>query len=146
VPVEGFSIDISTELLDAFTESLRSRNVSIRFYAGAWETYRPTTSSGRPFDLVLTSETIYRQKSVPSLLAVLMAASKSSVGGPELDDILPGLCIRATLVLVAAKAMYFGVGGNVDDFQRAAEDVGAVVTDAWELPTGVRRTILRLTW
>lgn len=146
MPVEGFSIDISTELLDAFTESLRSRNVSIRFYAGAWETYRPTTSSGRPFDLVLTSETIYRQKSVPSLLAVLMAASKSSVGGPELDDILPGLCIRATLVLVAAKAMYFGVGGNVDDFQRAAEDVGAVVTDAWELPTGVRRTILRLTW
>ena len=42
--------------------------------------------------------------------------------------------------------MYFGVGGNVDDFRRAAEDAGAVVTSVWELPTGVRRVILELTW
>lgn len=75
-----------------------------------------------------------------------MAASKSSVESPELDDILPGLSIRPTLILVAAKAMYFGVGGNVDDFRRAAEDAGAVVADVWELPTGVRRIILKLTW
>ena len=66
--------------------------------------------------------------------------------GPKLDNILPGLSIRATLVLVAAKTMYFGVGGNVDDFRRAAEDVGAVATDVWELPTGVRRIILKLIW
>jgi len=49
-------------------------------------------------------------------------------------------------VLVAAKAVYFGVGGNVDDFRRVAEDMGAVVVDVWELPTGVRRVILKLAW
>lgn len=120
--------------------------MSIRFYAGAWQKYQPATSSGRPFNLVLTSETIYRQESTASLLAVLKAASKSSVEGPDLDSILPRLSIRAPLVLVAAKSMYFGVGGNVDDFRRAAKDVGAMVTDVWELPTGVRRVILELTW
>lgn len=79
-------------------------------------------------------------------MAVLKAASESSVEGPELYGGLPAPPTRATLVLAAAKAVYFGVGGNVDDFRRAAEDVGAMVTDVWELPTGVRRVILKLTW
>ncbi|KAF9517810.1 hypothetical protein BS47DRAFT_1371242 [Hydnum rufescens UP504] len=93
-------VEISPELIDAFCASLRSLHITLRFFTGSWKSLLETKTSVlhtmvRPYDIVLTSETIYRQASLESL-----------IGGPS-------------WCLVAAKVVYFGVGGGVNEFLRA---------------------------
>lgn len=60
-------IDLTPELKAAFLASLSSLNISLRLFCGSWETF-PHAS---PYDIVLTSETIYRPESLPSLVGLL---------------------------------------------------------------------------
>jgi protein-histidine N-methyltransferase len=48
------------------------------------------------------------------------------------------------IVLVAAKILYFGVGGSVDEFTAMAEAAGATVTTVLDIELGVGRRILKL--
>jgi protein-histidine N-methyltransferase len=50
------------------------------------------------------------------------------------------------LCLVAAKVLYFGVGGGVEGFVRAVEAEGGVVRTVWEHREGVGRRIMRIEW
>lgn len=59
------------------------------------------------FNLILTAESIYNSASVPQLLSAFDGC------------IMPG-----GVVLVAAKAYYFGVGGGVASFKKAIADDG----------------------
>lgn len=83
----------------------------------------------------MTSETIYRSESVPSLLEALR---KSSVLNSQ---------ARPARCLVAAKVVYFGVGGSIRDFIRALEsDRGGTAKVVWQEDKGVARQILELSW
>lgn len=170
-------------LLSAFTSSLSQQNVHLQFFIGSWDGFDvdfvwrsdpplPDDATKRPYyDLVLTSETIYRIESLPALLRVLRSASScttektleertadlsldgatNSAGSKGDDGDREGIC------LVAAKVLYFGVGGGVQDFARAIEDgqhvqderesrgKGSVET-VWERKDGVGRKIMRVRW
>lgn len=78
-----------------------------RFYAGDWSDFTTLIKPSRgcventPYDIILTSETIYSATSQPKLLTALK----------NLINPLNGV------VFVAAKCYYFGVGGSVQMFQ-----------------------------
>ncbi|CAE6511946.1 unnamed protein product [Rhizoctonia solani] len=112
-------------LRSAFLDSLAAHHIELRFFSGPWDGFNPST----PYDLVLTSETIYQPTSVPSLVRLLRDASGSS-----------GKC------LVAAKMVYFGVGGGIREFEQVSEKDGGSSKCVWEQREGVGRSILQITY
>lgn len=126
---------IDEGLLEAFKASLRRHNITLRFISGAWTNFVFTPSLPK-VDCILTSETIYNTASVPSLISV-MKRSRSNVRATQ--QTLP-------LILVAAKVLYFGVGGGVKEFARAVEEEGGEAGVVWEVTQGVGRQIIRVTF
>lgn len=177
-PRQAGDVDLTPPFLDAFRASLAKHNIRLRFSAGSWDSFMPRELSSvndaaedRPYDLIVTSETIYRMSNVPSLLAVLRMASAASPSLPSNQNARsPGFLssllnrnrspttpsavdtneVRWTwskpLVLVAAKVLYFGVGGSVDEFESMAQEQGANLAVVHETKIGVGRKILRLSW
>lgn len=87
---------------------------------------------------MLTSETIYRTESLPSLTAIMRGACNADVP-KSVDDYL---------CLVAAKVLYFGVGGGVAEFVRCVRDLdrGGTVETVWEKTQGVERRVMSVRW
>ena len=73
-----------------------------KFYYGDWADFVTShcESGESPYDIILTSETIYSPSSQPKLLQALKKLTNQSTG----------------LVVMAAKVHYFGVGGSVAMF------------------------------
>lgn len=181
-------LTFTPSLLTAFTSSLSQHNIHLRFFIGSWDgfdvgsVWRSTplksdgTAKGPYYDIVLTSETIYRSESLPALLRILRSASSGSAE-KTLEERAAELSLDAStsgagskggdvkgedgaaqgLCLVAAKVLYFGVGGGVQDFVRAVEDGQGVqdesedrgkgrVETVWERKEGVGRKIMRARW
>ena len=121
-------VDITPELLDRFENDLKSRDIVIDTISGAWGEeflievpFSPSSSRL----LVLASETIYSPDTLPSFIRVLAETARSS------------------RVLVAAKKVYFGVGGGVDDFVREWERIGGATDRVMEVgDDGVARVVL----
>ena len=139
-------INITPELKSAFLSSLSERNISLRFFAGSWETFDFTNIPPQRYNIVLTSETIYRAENLPSLVTLLRSACLGITPNEgEKPTSNPSLC------LVAAKAVYFGVGGGVSNFIDAVEGNGSreklgTVETVWETKTGVKRNVLSVAW
>ncbi|KAF7311503.1 hypothetical protein MKEN_01052600 [Mycena kentingensis (nom. inval.)] len=123
-------LQITPELKAAFIASLEKYKLRLRFFSGPWEELTSQLTSGALFDIVLTSETIYRLDSVPALIALLHAASGEQ-----------------TICLVAAKVLYFGVGGGVSEFVGVLEsERKGTARTVWERTLGVGRKILQIEW
>jgi protein-histidine N-methyltransferase len=135
-------------MLEGVTASRNQHSIQLRFSAGSWSTFEPRQQSDAPFDLVVTSETIYRSANVPALLSVLRSAStreQQHKGGLFASFSMFGKVPDAQpLILVAAKILYFGVGGSVDEFEGIAKALGASVTTVHETNVGVGRRIMKL--
>ncbi|KZV73910.1 hypothetical protein PENSPDRAFT_626633 [Peniophora sp. CONT] len=116
-------LSITPYLVTAFKTSLSTHNISLHFFSGSWDGF-PTSTS---YDCVLTSETIYREESIPPLLQVLRES-------------------KADTCLVAAKVLYFGVGGGVQEFVKAVEKQDGKVEDVWDQREGVARKIMSVHW
>ncbi|KAG0699811.1 hypothetical protein DFH29DRAFT_1081054 [Suillus ampliporus] len=131
----SLELNISDNLKDAFHQSLMTYGVHLRFFSGSWDTF-DLRQSGGSYNLVLTSETIYRMESLPSLAAVMRGACDSPT------DVTQYLC------LVAAKVLYFGVGGGVAEFVRCVRDLdkGGTVETVWEKTLGVERRVMSVRW
>ncbi|KAG8930542.1 hypothetical protein FRC02_004057 [Tulasnella sp. 418] len=132
-PDDGGELSLDSELLDAFLSSLAAYHVQLRFFSGDWATFLPVIQPGDTptFDLILTSETIYRTSSLPSLISILKRLKPSS----EQDS-------QPSMALVAAKILYFGVGGGVAEFSDEVLNAGGRIKNVWESNTGVGRRIL----
>ncbi|KAI0031588.1 hypothetical protein K488DRAFT_6360, partial [Vararia minispora EC-137] len=143
-------LSITPTFLSAFQASLSQHRVNLRFFSGSWDGFdvaRVLDAPGVAYNVVLTSETIYRTDSTSSLLRLLREACLS--GAPTPTTSLPEDIeqTRSYTCLVAAKVLYFGVGGGVAEFVRAVETDGRGRVDTvWEQATGVARRILRITW
>ncbi|KAF8903025.1 hypothetical protein CPB85DRAFT_1377111 [Mucidula mucida] len=124
-PSSAADIPITPKLKAAFLASLKEYSINLRFSSGSWRTLIPD----HRYDVVLTSETIYRSESVPPLVALL----KSS-------------CCPNTICLVAAKVFYFGVGGGIAAFIKAVKESSGDSKAVWERNAGVGRKILRIHW
>jgi len=146
-------LEISPELMDAFCASLRSLNITLRFFTGSWKSLLENKTSvlhtmARPYDIVLTSETIYRQASLGSLIGVLSSAAATTsppfATSANKDKVVDGER-EGQWGLVAAKVVYFGVGGGVNEFLHAIKDRGEVET-VWDQKGGVGRVVMRVHW
>jgi len=148
-------------LKSAFQASLKEYNIHLRFFAGSWNDFYPHLTGG-PYHLVLTSETIYRSDSLKPLIKLLRVACGCHPQSGDLSEFIeqklslhPNPPFSSTepepyLCLVAAKVLYFGVGGGISDFVRTIEgspgqEIGKVET-VWEKKTGVGRSVMRIRW
>lgn len=98
---------LSPALLDSFRTALTTRNIELTLLSGSWSLpeYLPCIPAPTGNTLILASETIYSPAALVSFSQILRQLL-SRVG--------------AGRALVAAKKMYFGVGGGVDEFQAEA--------------------------
>ncbi|KAG6814488.1 hypothetical protein H0H92_000013 [Tricholoma furcatifolium] len=118
---------INPALKEAFLDCLKAYKISLRFFSGSWLSF-PV----EPYDIVLTSETIYRSESLASLLTLLKGAAAQKD--------------REHLCLVAAKVLYFGVGGGVGEFVGRVKEEGGSIDNVWEVAVGVGRRIMSVHW
>ncbi|KAJ7587047.1 hypothetical protein C8J56DRAFT_90802 [Mycena floridula] len=138
-------LPISTELKAAFLSSLDTYRIVLRFFAGPWQDFGVAS----PYDMVLTSETIYNNKSLPSLLDLMERACGAGSKDVALEDPTAKLSLSSSsyICLVAAKVLYFGVGGGVSEFTKKVEEKGrGSVETVWEKNVGVGRRIMSVKW
>ncbi|TFY68670.1 hypothetical protein EVG20_g3463 [Dentipellis fragilis] len=149
-PSVAGELDFSPSLRAAFQASLTKHHIYLRFFTGAWDSFSvdKTLGLGKRYDVVLTSETIYRSESLPALLRVLREAS-CGAGEEDIAARAANLSLEDTryVCLVAAKVLYFGVGGGVEEFVDAVQagEKGTVET-VWERNVGVGRKVMKVMW
>jgi len=115
--------DVTVELKDQFLETLHSLGIEFQFVVGAWgnslivNTLHPKHQLMEKhlskYDLVLSSEGIYSLSSLPQFTNVLATCSRGSA-------------------LVAAKKLYFGVGGGITEFLEELEKHEKTGKIVWE--------------
>ena len=147
-------LPVNPALVAAFLESLSAKNLHIHFLCGSWSTY----NINRRFEIILTSETMYRPESIPDLLDVLW---KAYANPPSLtiDATLEGaveekLSLEDPKCYVAGKVLYFGVGGGLPDFISGLEGSRGSKCSRrngkWEAlrehSQGVVRKVLQVSW
>ena len=111
--------------------AMESASSKTKFYFGDWADFATSHSaSGElPYDIILTSETIYSVQSQPKLLRAMKKLTNQSGG----------------LVIMAAKTHYFGVGGGVSMFRDLVERDGHFeVVVGRNITSNVPRIILLL--
>lgn len=105
-------LDVTPELLEAFRRSLKNAKIEISLLAGPWTPELVTATAPVKDEkmLVLAAETIYSPSSTPAFTKTVLDLLRTGESG------------RA---IVAAKRVYFGVGGGVADFEKTVEQMGA---------------------
>jgi protein-histidine N-methyltransferase len=135
-------LELTSEVLEAFRRSLDLNCITLSFLSGAWSTdfvdllYRsgiPTSLPETTKALVLGSETIYSPFALESFSKTLL-----SILHRERQE-RPSGNARA---LIAAKRLYFGVGGSLDDFVDRMRGLGAAIGVLLEETQGVRRGVV----
>ncbi|PHH92221.1 hypothetical protein CDD83_8332 [Cordyceps sp. RAO-2017] len=145
---DAFSIEDELELgpdiLDAFRADLSVHGITLSFLSGAWSpdfvqllycTHPaiPDTPSSPPLTVLLGAETIYSPAALRAFAETVFAVLDREGADAGADAV----------ALVAAKRLYFGVGGSMDDFIHMAESSGGHVTRLREETQGVRRGVVR---
>lgn len=108
IPVMDDELLLTDQLIDMFYKDMQERNVSISLISGSWGrqfnsllySLMPSTNDQV---LVITSETIYQPENLPLISETLIDINTHFT--------------QKTHTLVAAKDIYFGVGGSILDFQ-----------------------------
>lgn len=144
--VEG-ELEINEHVVASFKSFLISSNISLLFVSGGWSSDfvnliygdAPASSngangSGGGHTLIMGAETIYSPFALASFTDTLLAM---------LDRERQGDANRLAVAIVAAKRLYFGVGGSLDDFVDKIRDLGAVVSMMREETEGVRRGVVK---
>lgn len=137
---EDEELDITPELLDRFVKDLSTRGITVAFISGAWSPEFVNlalgeNSEGNRRTLVMASETIYSPSSLGIFSETLLDLLRRST--------TPTVKSRA---LIAAKKVYFGVGGGVDEFLAALKGISGNQFDVREKvdikSEGVGRVVL----
>jgi protein-histidine N-methyltransferase len=127
-PEAAGDLDASEELRCEFLKDLESRGIQIELVSGSWGQGMLEIVGREAFDIVMGSETIYSPATTPDFTAVLLQSLKRGGRG-----------------LVAAKRIYFGVGGSVEDFVREVEKLGWSTKTARDMvEVGVGRVIVEV--
>ena len=144
-PIEG-DLQITRDLVSAIDLKLKAANVDISAISGAWGSAfidliikaNTTDGSSPALMLILASETIYSPASLRDFTQTLFSLL-SQHDSPSCE----------ALALVAAKRVYFGVGGGVDEFMAVLEEMGGSGRCVWDSSSeegrqGVGRCILEV--
>ncbi|KNG87888.1 hypothetical protein ANOM_003859 [Aspergillus nomiae NRRL 13137] len=139
---EELELDITPELLEAFQKDLAERGISVEFISGAWspafvDLAFSSTEKANGGTLILASETIYSPASLSAFSETLLALLHRPVHAG-----------KRSRALLAAKKVYFGVGGGVDEFLEVFNTVGGDGLDVRERldvkSEGVGRIVLEI--
>lgn len=133
---ETASWDVEAELpADQVPTMLQKVANRSRAFVGDWSGL-PSFLQGTRYDMIVTSETIYSEEALPSLVHLLLMSLQKPHG----------------VGYVAAKTVYFGVGGGTLPFctllgQTTDADGNKLRFEkVFESGSAVKREILKLTW
>ncbi|EAW15112.1 protein-histidine N-methyltransferase [Aspergillus clavatus NRRL 1] len=135
-------LDITPELVESFQKDLAARNITLEFISGAWspafvDLVFSSYGEGKGKTLILASETIYSPASLAAFSETLIALLRRS-GNEQ----------ARSKSLIAAKKVYFGVGGGVDEFVSVLRGLNGSDLDVEEQvdidSEGVGRVILKI--
>ena len=142
-PYSG-DLEITQDLQKRFLETLRCLNVNISAISGSWgsalvdlimQQHPASTSNEQCETIIMASETIYSPSTIrafTSTLLDLLNAAKERGSGAK--------------AFIAAKRVYFGVGGGVDEFMETMTQMGGEGKVAWQSKgEGVERVIIEVT-
>jgi protein-histidine N-methyltransferase len=138
-PEENGELYLTPEILTAFKNALSATGITITLISGSW-TPIPTLLSLIPCSpdlntFVLGSETIYSPASLEAFTDAIVALMSR---------------VKTGKTVVAAKRVYFGVGGSVDGFRTACAERGCVAYEmefeglGGEGEGGVRRCLVEV--
>ncbi|ODM19847.1 hypothetical protein SI65_04833 [Aspergillus cristatus] len=140
---EEEELDVTPELLEEFQKDLAKRGITIDFISGAWspafvDLAFSNSPSGNHRTLVLASETIYSPLSLGAFTETLLELLRRS-----------GTTESKSKALIAAKKVYFGVGGGVNEFLAVLRNTSGDEMDVKKLvdvkSEGVGRVVLEVT-
>ena len=151
-------LEIDHEIVDAFRRDMCRRGISLSFISGAWsprfvdlalpekDTY---VLAEKPCCLlILASETIYSPSSLVPFAEMLVSLLQRGAAWSPKHETIEGRLIPAPRALIAAKRVYFGVGGGVADFLSTLDDTAGGVLAVKEKvdveDEGVGRVILEV--
>ncbi|KAH8891048.1 hypothetical protein GQ53DRAFT_649652 [Thozetella sp. PMI_491] len=136
-------LELGEAVVAAFKEFLISNHITLSFLSGAWSTEfvdllypsEPSPASSElTRALVAGAETIYSPFALSSFTETLLSILQREHGER------PG---GQAVAIIAAKRLYFGVGGSLDDFVAKIQGLGAHVDTLREETEGVRRGVVR---
>jgi protein-histidine N-methyltransferase len=140
-PDQDEELDITPGLVQEFKDDLAQRGISVDFVSGAWSAEFVdlviSSGSGARKTLVLASETIYSPASLVAFSETLLELLRRS-----------NTVSARSRALIAAKKVYFGVGGGVDEFLAVLRNLCANELDVQQKLTvqseGVGRVVLEV--
>ena len=135
---EPGDLEVDSELVSQFEQALAERSIHLRFFSGGWDSLHVGTRA----DMVLSSETVYSLANLHSLCRVLQSICWPT---PQ-ENAKTGVDRKTTLCLVAAKVLYFGVGGGIDAFLHELEHSRGWHAKQHEQVSGVGRVVLQIGW
>ncbi|KAL1854723.1 hypothetical protein Plec18170_004814 [Paecilomyces lecythidis] len=148
---EEEELDIDPSLIESFRTDLKDRGITIDFISGAWSPefvelaltgqQGRSNNDARPWrTLILASETIYSPSSLGAFSETLLSLLRRCGAGTTTGSKTRGL--------VAAKKVYFGVGGGVDEFLAVLNQMAGAAVEVQqrvEVKTeGVGRVVLQV--
>lgn len=107
-------LELTPEILQSFTASLASGNITLNFLSGSWT---PSLASLIPSSapnmgtVILGAETIYSPAATAAFVSLLAELLQR---------------VKMAKAMIGAKRIYFGVGGSVDGLKEACREKGAV--------------------
>lgn len=138
-------LELLPEVIAAFQSYLIANRISLTFLSGAWSSeFVELVYTSIPDDaadpnasaatLLLGAETIYSPFALHAFTEVAFSILQQE-----------GVKNNASpaVALVAAKKLYFGVGGSLDDFVDQARGRGGDITTLREEADGVRRGVVK---
>ena len=150
---EEGELELTQGVLDGFRHYLSDGALNLEFFSGAWSDdfvrllhHQPTSMSAsatasRPATttiqesktVVLGAETIYSPFALQAFTDTLFRILEREREEPD----------ASAVAFVAAKRLYFGVGGSLDDFVERALERGGSIEKLREETDGVRRGVVR---
>jgi hypothetical protein len=129
-------LEIDPEVIKEFLTSLQSHHIRVSFFSGAWshqfvQLVQGQMSSDPSRLMIVGAETIYSPAALKSF-------------GDTLMSLLANMPDDHKAALVAAKKVYFGVGGSMEDFCDLVKCEGAIVEQIREESVGVRRAVIEV--
>lgn len=108
-------LEVTESLIQRFLYDMSSKAISLIFLSGSWSSAKLASliphSAPDLGLLVLASETIYSPTSTANFVALLAILLKR---------------VKMAKAMIAAKRVYFGVGGSVDGLKEACRERGMV--------------------
>lgn len=101
-PLQNDEIIITQQLISAIIADFASKKITVSLVSGGWNRRFLNIAKSFGIETLITSETIYSPQSLPLVAELILGLMSSEP-----------ICSRA---VVAAKSIYFGVGGSVTEF------------------------------